>query len=528
MLKDILDDNKEIQKQLFVRGFLITSKKPENLDSYPYYGNWECKQAGKYYICHHQKQKLHIFSCGSNTFYMLGHAYNPFSNEVNENDILQHLSTFPLYSTEFWKYESELTGIYVMGVITGNEIQHWVDCTGMLISYYGIIGGEYYCTSHSFLVAELCGLTEDPYVTELKNYRFYNYFGRNLPADLSPFKELKRCVPNHKYTYQLNASEITFNRFFPYHQLRECRNEKDYEILVQRVAKLMRKTMKLIAKKWPEKKAAISVTGGMDSGMTLASAKEVYDRFHFFSYISEPQEAVDAYAAQEICKGLKLKHKIYSIPDKDEDFNGIEIYREVLEANRGNIGRNNANDVRKRLYFLEHPYFDVEVKSWVDEIGRARYYKRFLKRKFPKRPNPRFCTSIYKVFVHNRRLVRKTDRIFEEYIHKYIGKSTTDVMQWLIALYWEFGWSAGEGLSMTCEHLFSYDITIPYNNRKIVELLLRAPLQYRIDDRLQQDVIARNNKDIEELNIHVIDVDHTEKRALLERTYLEVNTHLLF
>ena len=526
MLKDILDRRAEIRSQLYVRGFLITTKELTELESYPFYGNWKYVQFGKYFIYHHQKLKLHTYSQGDDTYYLLGHAYNPFTREVDESMILKHFASIPFDTKEFWKYEASLTGMYVAGMISGDTITHWVDCTGMLISYYGIIDDEYYCTSHSLLVAELCGLKEDPYVTELKNYKFYNYFGRNLPADLSPFEELKRCVPNHEYIYKLGAKTIDFKRFFPYHRLKECRNERDYDILVERVSRIMRDSMDIIAEKWPDKRAAISVTGGRDSGMTLASAKNSYDKFKYFSYISEPQEAVDAHAARKICKGLGLEHHIYEISDIDEDFQDIEIYRQVLEANQGNIGINNANDVRKRVFFLENRDFDIEIKSWVDEIGRARYYKRFSKRHFPKKQNPRFCSSVYKVFVHNRRLLYKTDRRFEKYLDKYVGKATTDVMSWLLALYWEFGWSAGEGLSMTSEHLFSYDITIPYNNRRIVELLLRAPLKYRIEDKLQHDVIVANNKMIEDLNIHIVDVDHTKNRALIERAYLEINTHL--
>jgi hypothetical protein len=125
-------------------------------------------------------------------------------------------------------------------------------------------------------------------------------------------------------------------------------------------------------------------------------------------------------------------------------------------------------------------------------------------------------------------LVKKTDALFGEYIQKYLGKDTTDVINWLDAFYWEFSWSAGEGVSMTSEHLFAYDITIPYNSRRIVELLLRAPQKSRIEDRLQLDVTRRNNKTLSQLDIHIVDVNHTAMRAVLERLYLEFNSHLPF
>ena len=115
-----------------------------------------------------------------------------------------------------------------------------------------------------------------------------------------------------------------------------------------------------------------------------------------------------------------------------------------------------------------------------------------------------------------------------DYIQKYLGSETTDVLNWPNALYWECSWPAGEGLSMTSEHLFAYDIEIPYNCRCIVTLLLRAPLKYRIEDRLQFDVTRRNNRALSKLNIHIVDVKHTPMRAVMERLYLEFNSHLPF
>lgn len=528
-LKDQLDKREELRDLLYVRGYLITTKEPENLREYPFYGNWLIDKAGDYYICHHKKLLLTTYEENGRKYFLLGHAYNPFSMEIDESEILKSLSLLEADSLDFWRYESCLTGIYVMGIITQNSISYWTDCTGMLTCYYGVIQGNFYCTSHSMLVAEACGLSEDPYVTELKNYRFFSYFGYNLPADISPFKELKRSVPNFRYVYNHNLHEIQFKRFYPYKRLRECRTNEEYKKLVSLTAHIMRRSMKAIALKWPDNEAAISVTGGVDSGMTLASAAQVYDSFKYFSYISNSLEAVDAYAAKDICEALNLPHEIYEIPLSDEEVENIEIYRAILAQNGGNIGGNKSNDVRKRAYFHQHPKFTIEVKSWVDEIGRARYYKRYFgKRHFPQKPDARLCTSLYKVFVHNRRLVRRTDAIFNEYIQKYLGDETTNVINWLDALYWEFSWSAGEGLSMTSEHLLSYDITIPFNNRRIVELLLRAPLKNRIEDRLQFDVTRRNNKALSRLNIHIVDVNHTRMRAVIERLYLEFNSHLPF
>lgn len=40
----------------------------------------------------------------------------------------------------------------------------------------------------------------------------------------------------------------------------------------------------------------------------------------------------------------------------------------------------------KRLYFTENPPCDMEIKSWVNEMGRGWYYNKYNIKKFPQYP----------------------------------------------------------------------------------------------------------------------------------------------
>ena len=66
------------------------------------------------------------------------------------------------------------------------------------------------------------------------------------------------------------------------------------------------------------------MTGGCDSKTTLACANGLYDRFSYFSYSSSDSEKVDAEAAAKICAALNLDHKIYWIPESDDQIPGVE------------------------------------------------------------------------------------------------------------------------------------------------------------------------------------------------------------
>ena len=61
------------------------------------------------------------------------------------------------------------------------------------------------------------------------------------------------------------------------------------------------------------------MTGGTDSKLTLASANGIYDKFKYFSYISQYSESIDAEAAHKICENLNQEHKIYEISDKEQN-----------------------------------------------------------------------------------------------------------------------------------------------------------------------------------------------------------------
>lgn len=269
------------------------------------------------------------------------------------------------------------------------------------------------------------------------------------------------------------------------------------------------------------------MTGGMDSKATLASANGLYDRFKYYSYDSMSGDKPDAKAAAIIAKAIGVDHKIYSISENDNDFENIYEITKIMEHNLGDIGKVNANDVRKRIYFMNTDKFDVEVKSWVSEIGRANYYKKFGKNKMPERLTPRQMTTMYKFFSYNRILAIETDKIFKKYIERVkfddiFNYDSSDMYLW------EFRYGSWGGLVITSEHRVSYDITIPYNNRLLMELFLKLPLEKRIKDTPHYDLIKKLNPLIDETGITVTNYNETKKRMYMEKVYYIVNNALPF
>ena len=260
---------------------------------------------------------------------------------------------------------------------------------------------------------------------------------------------------------------------------------------------------------------------------TLSCSNKCYDKFHYFSYISNYDESVDAYAARDILSHLNLEHELYEIPDDCEEYKLLPTFKKLMESNHGCIGENNLNDLKKRLYFLKNSPCDIEVKSWVNELGRAWNYNKYNKKKFPKYPTSSYLRAMHKVYL-SPYLIKETDKVFSDYLRKYYNKKVLEHISWLEFQSWEFGWSSGEGCFLTSEHRVPYDITIPFNNRKYVELMFTVPVEKRKSDCIPISIIKHNEPRIAETGITVHDVSHTSLRAFIVRMYLEIMSKIRF
>lgn len=343
-----------------------------------------------------------------------------------------------------------------------------------------------------------------------------------MPGDITPYSEFKRVIPNHYILY--DGHDFAKKRFFI--KKDDFINELPYDEIVRKCAEILSSSMNLISQKWA--KPAISLTGGCDSKTTLSCSNGLYNKYKYFSYSSSKAEEVDAEAASKICSMLGLKHIKYRISNNDDDYINLKVIAKIMEYNCGSIGKNNSNDIRKRAFFIACEDFDVEVKSWVSEVARAYYHKRFNKRKFPKKITAKYATNLYKVFITNRKLVRKTDEIFADFLSTYYSSEDFKEREWYDLFFWEFRMSSWNGLVITGEHQISYDITIPYNNRYLLDMMLSTPIEYRINDKIHKDIMKLKNEKIADCNISVVNVKHTKNRANVEKLYLTLFSKIRF
>ena len=519
---DFMQQHPELQEDLFIRGFLITDQKQENLQKFPFFGNWRQEHHGNYYFLAHKLTGMHIYEDGrGRCFFLMGHAYNPFTMEYKEENILRHIAA--AYGTDdYMERINDLTGIFVYGDLADGVMHFLVDPAGIQSACWGMENGKFYLSSHAQLVGDLCSLKMDPFVSELVNYKWYNrLLGPYLPGDLTPFSSLKRIIPNTLYTA---ADQVTHKRFWPLQDAQVAVEPDDYDRVIRQSAEILKNNMALVSEKWEN--PWISLTGGIDSNTTFAAGNGHYDRFHSFSYISAEKEVPDAAAARKIAEHFAVPHHEFPIPDENSQVENFDEIRKVLMHNNGYVAETKDNEIRKRITLRREAKCDVEVKSWVSETIRAYWFKYYGRKKMP-RLSPKLYRNFYKIFLMNRVLAHKVDRLYSRYLKEYeydrlaCGYPAADLN------YEEIGWGSWGSINIS-EMKYCFDITIIYNNRRVLDLLFRVPLEKRILDQHHLDMKKVLNKELFDMKIRVKNLKETNFRAFALNVLFTINSFLPF
>lgn len=514
--KQMIESREDLQKYLFIRGFLLTDE-DLNVYVFPFYGHWNKIQIGSYFAYIHELQKVFVYNVDSRSFFLFGHAYNPFTMEIDENAILKRIAAS--YGTNsYWDRLAEITGVYVYGMVDGSKVSYIVDASGMQSAYYGRVGDHFYITSHSQIIGDLHGLSMNALTKELLDYKwYYRIMGPYLPGDMTQFKEVKRIVPSISYIY--DGKSITHKRFWPVLNSLPATDREEYKEVIKEASAILKRNMELISQKW--EKPYISLTGGIDSNTTFAAANGIYNRFKAFSYVSAEKETIDADAAKKIAEHFKVPYLRFDIPESSSELKDYSELVQIMDHNSGYVAPKNDNENRKRVFLVQHLDCDVEVKSWVSETIRAYWYKHYGRNSFPKL-SARLFRNLYKIFLENRALAHKIDIVFTDYIKEFEYDKIPSCYPPADMHFNEVTWGSWGGINISDMKIYS-DITIVYNNRKFFDLMFRVPLKKRINDQHHLDMKRVLNKELFDMGIRIVNMKETRMRAFLLNCLFTLN-----
>ncbi|MDP5274740.1 asparagine synthase-related protein [Chengkuizengella axinellae] len=517
-LMSLLEEYPKYKEMLFCRGYIITTKELGYNSGYPFYGKWDkfefCNETNKVNlnIYLHNWQQCYSHKEDDISIALIGHAYNPFDMKYQESEIIKDcIDSYKKSRNAFFEKVSELTGSHLIMLSSKDEIIVLQDGCGMMPLYYGKVNEELYLSSHGQLVADICGLSMS---NEIQNYTkasFYKIGITQLCGLNSPFSELTMLSPNTT----LNLNNLLVERFYPKLALSPADLGTKSNI-----EDVLKNSIKLCTEKWD---CSISLTGGVDSKMTLAAANDCYGKLKYFSYISSEAESKDATAASEICSNLGLEHTIYEIPQENSMIRDFNIVASIMDHNQAYIRRKDNQDARKRAYFANHTNIKMEIRSNVSEVGRAFYYKKLGKKRFRYPLTPRNMSNLSKRNFFQRDILKFMDNSFMHFIDVTSFGDFPKGFDESDMFYWENRMPAWGALAIQSFDI-SHETTIIYNNRKLLEMYLRFPLEDRISDKLQQTIIRDLNPKLFEMNISNNNAMKNKKRILLERIFFELNS----
>lgn len=515
-IKEHIEEFPEYKSAIFEQGFFLSNTPREFGEDFPYYGNWrEVDLCEGVYFYLHANQKAYVYRKEGVAYFLVGHAYDPFGFEADENKMLEKLAD--VCGGDFKSgisYINDWTGLFTLGIIKGENFTICGDFESMRAAYYGKVEDRWYVVSHEELVALREELERDDYVEKLEVYRWYHLYGEGLPGDLCHYHELKKLICNNFVEYV--DGKFRSERFHPLCELKMCETEEEYQETVKEIARIMKNSVDLSVKKWD--RVAVSVTGGRDSKGTLAASAHLGDSVQHYSYNSQLAEKVDCDAAKTICDAVGVKHTVYNIPLDKEVYPEYELARAILRVN-SNRKYFNHNDIMKRIYFRKAQPFDIELKSWTSEIGRAFYYKRYGVKRLQKTCTARRVNAMNNIYLLAPALMYKTDAHYKKYLEESQFNEHMFNYDWSDIIDLEMRDSRWGANVLSVEHMFAHDVSVPYNNRHLGDLLLSPKFEDRLTDRTHIDFTNLLCPAIGEANINIKDLAHDNKRMWMDKIY---------
>ena len=514
LLKELLDRKISLRNYLFRRGYLLTDRTDIDIAAYPFYGLWNRETiSDKFTLYIHQEQKFHVYEDHSVKAVMIGHAYDPFTMKICEKEILADcMSAYRKSQQDFFKAVSQLTGIHLIAVFDGDRVVFVQDCSGMMMCNYGMCGDNTYITSNSAIIEDIDTPTKNGFVKKLVSSKSYRHGSKYLPGDLTPYEGISRLGPNLYLTLQANT--FTVDRFYPAAPHKEV-DEGNTEIL-QELAGWVRNSVALCAQKW--EKPAISLSGGVDSRTTLSSAAGNYDKFFYYSFMSKPQEENDAQAAHNICSQLGLEHTIYPISENNSDYEDFDAFKAIITHNSAGVSTPADHEIRKYIFLSQLEGFQVELKSWASEIGRA-FWERRYGFQLPERLYPRHLSIFQTRYFGEPSLLKQSDKAYGDFMKR--SKFTFPMHNYENSdiFYWEYRFGSWGTIVTTGQNIFNFEVTMPLNNRKIMDMFLWYPHAFRKADGVNKGIINYNNPQFLEVGNRIHNDYLDRKRLLLEGTY---------
>jgi len=330
------------------------------------------------------------------------------------------------------------------------------DACALRSAYYSFRNGLS-VSSHAPIVAERIGAGPSRLMAEAhKDPRWKGSEGR-YAGHATPFESVWVLTPNTL----LDVNEKRVRRFFP----REALSALSADHAAETIAPILRGTVETICAR---NKVVTSLTGGFDSRVTLAAARQVARQIEFFTYV-QPGESIhegDFQAARSIAEAIGLRHRrLDLVPDTGDEW---EAFQAALTHDVYTIHRRDA----AWAYYKGFPHADIHLRSNLGEIGRA-FYRKNRPIIYPFDPSAMADVFKPRKMSDNTAVVKLFKRFYRD-----VEFSRIENYDPYDILYWEQRMSSWH-TSLVLQGDNTFETLVIFNNRNVLVPLLSVPVADR-------------------------------------------------
>lgn len=369
---------------------------------------------------------------------------------------------------EFLNSLDDIAGRFLVIVLTDDGPRLYQDAAGTRTVFYR----PPLAASHSALAAEDPDAIDPQVLSIWEKVSKTSQAVRYLPGLVAPHEGVSALTPNTS----LSVATGKVRRFWPRGERVEV---DDISLLAERVAQILKATAELAAEQWP---LMMSLTAGLDSRLTLAACRSVTDRIGFFSHVNPDNphriHQADLDVARDMASVLDLSHRVFYLGDQAKG----EHYDHFGEVWKTNMGIARGIPTLVKGYVDHWPPDVLHLRSNVAEIGRVFYKGDRLGEVTPATLTPWW----------NRDLGDDPDSVatFARFC------ATTDFTHDSMAgydpldiFYWEH--RMGTWHAWLCmESDVAHDTFPIYSNRRLLEVMLSAPFEARLEAAVFHRAIA--------------------------------------
>lgn len=457
--------------QTLGKSFLISgSEQPNYLPGLSFYNK---KHLHGFNFFFSDRLKFSLYEKNNVTLLVIGISIHIEEPSLDETDIANLLhSSWSVSREKFYESLDCLSGSFLVVVFDKSSGAYvFTDACGTYGVFYSDKSKAFCVSSHAFLVSKFIGSEISAFQRHWTTHPAFSAGGKYYPGNLTEFESVLQLTPNTYISYM----ERVPVRYFPRNKLHSDEEVKNVESFIK--ASLENQLVNLTDRY----KVTMSLSGGLDSRVSLAASKSVKDKISYFTYSIRGNRYLrkDLEVARELSAKLGLTHD--EIIVKSGDPVSSQVFQQLEINSPGNTA--NADLTQAYVDFFGCDDDRVHIRSNLMEIVRGYYLS-----------NPANIRNAYtprKISGLFRGATREElSSVFDSFLrdvqfHKTAGKG----YHYSDLFYWEH--RMGVFVSNVAKRERPIHETVMlFNNRKILEAALGLPLEKRVSAELFYNLIA--------------------------------------